>query len=82
MLMMGCLGASYVNIESTLVLTMSGGNVLNLPEMLDSILPGLLPFLFMIGGYVYLEKGKKATSIKLMLIYLAVVIIGVLLNIW
>lgn len=82
MMMMGCLGASYVNIEPTLVLEMSGGNVLDLPGLFDSILPGFVPFAFLIGGYVYLEKGKKATSIKLMLIYLVVIIIGVVLNVW
>lgn len=82
MMMMGCLGANYVNIQPTLVLELSGGNVLDLPGLFDSILPGLVPFLFLIGGYLYLEKGKKASSIKLMLIYLLVVIIGVLLNIW
>lgn len=82
MLMMGCLGASYVNIEATLVADLGGGNMLDIPGTLDSILPGLLPFLFLICGYLYLEKGKKASSIKLMLWYLAIVVVGVLINLW
>ncbi len=82
MLMMGCLGASYVSIAPTLVLTLTEGNTLDLPTTFDAILPGLLPFLFLILGYVYLDKHEKATSVKLMLWYLAVIIVGVLLTLW
>ena len=82
MLMMGCLGASYVTIAPSLVLEITEGNILDLPAAMDSILPGLVPFAFMIGGYFYLENGKNATSVKLMGWYLVIIIVGVLLSIW
>lgn len=82
MLMMGCLAANYVVIEPTLVLDMGGGNTLDIPGLVNSIVPGFTPFLFMVLGYFYLEKGKKASSMKLMLIYLAVIIVGVLVHLW
>lgn len=82
MLMMGCLGASYVSIAPTLVVEITEGNTLDLPATFDAILPGLVPFCFLMGGYMYLEKGKKATSIKLMLWYLVIIVAGVLLHVW
>lgn len=82
MMMMGCLGANYVTIAPTLVLEITSGNTLDLPATFDAILPGLVPFLFLILGYVYLEKSKKGSSAKLMLWFLAVIIVGVLLGIW
>ena len=82
MLMMGCLAANYVVIEPTLVLDMGGGNMLDIPGIVNSILPGFVPFVFLALGYLYLENGKKASSMKLMLIYLAIIVVGVLLSIW
>jgi PTS system mannose-specific IID component len=59
--MMGILAASYVKVNSSLVWSISGKKFA-LQSILDSILPGLLPLLTVLGVYVYFDKkGLKIT---------------------
>lgn len=68
--MMGVLAATYINVTSTLTWTMSG-KVFSLQQILDSILPGLLPFATVMLVYLFfLRKGVKMNQ---MLLYLIVI---------
>lgn len=72
--MMGILAANYVKVKSTLVWTMSGKKFV-LQDILNSILPGLLPLLTVLGVYKFFDKkGLKVTQALLGL----TVILGVL----
>lgn len=60
MFMLGCMASSYCKL--TLALTFANatlGTEYVLQNMLDSILPGLLPFLMLIFTYRYFDKGGK-----------------------
>lgn len=60
--MMGILAASYVKVNSSLVWTMSG-KTFKLQGILDSVLPGMLPLLTVLGVYRYFDKkGLKVTQ--------------------
>lgn len=60
--MMGILAASYVKVSSGLIWTISGKKF-QLQAILDSVLPGLLPLLTVLGVYTYFDKkGLKITS--------------------
>lgn len=60
--MMGILAASYIKVNSTLIWTISGKKF-ELQGILDSILPGLLPLLTVLGVYTYFDKkGLKITK--------------------
>ncbi|MDF2883011.1 MAG: system mannose/fructose/sorbose family transporter subunit [Clostridiaceae bacterium] len=60
--MMGILAASYVKVNSSLIWTISGKKF-ELQSILDSILPGLLPLLTVLGVYTYFDKkGLKITK--------------------
>ena len=74
--------STVILVFSLLGSRMGGGNMLDIPGIVNSILPGFVPFVFLALGYLYLENGKKASSMKLMLIYLAIIVVGVLLSIW
>ncbi|WP_213818906.1 PTS system mannose/fructose/sorbose family transporter subunit IID [Garciella nitratireducens] len=59
--MMGILAASYVKVSSSLKWTVSGKEFV-MQDILDSILPGLLPLATVLGMYWYFtKKGLKIT---------------------
>ncbi|MCI1859834.1 MAG: PTS system mannose/fructose/sorbose family transporter subunit IID [Sporolactobacillus sp.] len=59
--MMGILAGSYVKVSSALQFTLSGKKFV-LQDILDSILPGLLPLLTVLAIYIYFDrKGLKIT---------------------
>lgn len=72
--MMGILTASYVKVSSPLTWAISG-KVFKLQDILDSVLPGMLPFLAVVGTYVYFDKKGIKT---LRAIIGLVIIVGVL----
>ena len=72
--MMGILAASYVKVTSTLSWTISGKEFI-LQELLDKILPGVLPLVTVLGVYFYFSK--KGLQITRALVGLSV-ILGVL----
>ncbi|AYV68140.1 PTS mannose transporter subunit IID [Niallia circulans] len=53
--MMGILAGSYVKVSSSLSFTLSEKQFV-LQDILDSILPGLLPLLTVLGVYLYFDK--------------------------
>lgn len=53
--MMGVLAGNYITLESSLSITISGREFV-LQEILDGIIPGILPLLTVLGVYWYYEK--------------------------
>lgn len=54
--MMGALSATYVKITTPLKITTGGGNTIVIQEMLDKIVPALLPILVVFAIYFYIQK--------------------------
>lgn len=72
--MMGILAANYINVSSSLQFTISEKPFI-IQDVLDKILPGLLPLLVVCGLYFYfVKKGLKVTQALIGL----TVILGVL----
>ncbi|WP_196601849.1 PTS system mannose/fructose/sorbose family transporter subunit IID [Pectinatus frisingensis] len=72
--MMGILAASYVNVKTPLAFTISG-KAFVVQDLLDKILPGILPLITVLSVYVYFtKKGLKITQALLWL----TVVLGVL----
>lgn len=60
--MMGVLAASYVNVKTDLTWTISGKEFV-LQEILDKVMPGILPLATVMGVYWYFtKKGLKITQ--------------------
>lgn len=72
--MMGILAANYVKVTSSLTFTLSGKEFV-VQDILDSVMPGILP-LFTVSG-VYMYFSKKCLNVTRALIGLTV-ILGVL----
>ncbi|CAM3689127.1 PTS system mannose/fructose/sorbose family transporter subunit IID [Erysipelothrix urinaevulpis] len=78
--MMGILAGNYVKVSSSLAFTLSGKEFV-IQEILDSVLPGLLPLLVVSGVYYYFsKKGLNVTKalIGLTVILGALAFIGIL----
>ncbi|WP_187229552.1 PTS system mannose/fructose/sorbose family transporter subunit IID [Escherichia marmotae] len=56
LLMMGALSATYVKIKTPLHITTGGGNTIVLQDMLDKIVPNMLPLIAVLGIYFYIQK--------------------------
>ena len=79
LIMMGALTASFVNISSPMVFEVSGTTV-GVQEILDMIIPGVIPILVVFGIYYYMiKKGQKFNVILLVIV--AVSVVGSLLGI-
>lgn len=60
--MMGIIAGNYVSVKSSLQFTISGKEFI-LQNILDSVLPGLLPLVTVMGVYLYFsKKGLKVTK--------------------
>lgn len=78
--MMGILAGNYVKVSSALKFTISGRKFV-IQEILDQIVPGILPLLVVIGVYwFYVKKGLKVTQALLWLTLILIVLasIGIL----
>lgn len=73
--MMGVLTASYVSLQTTLSIP-TGDSTLMLQEVLDSVIPGLLPLAAVLAVY-YILRNKTQ---KFGLIAISVVVVSVLLS--
>lgn len=63
--MMGVLGASFVSVSTPLAWTISGKEFV-VQDILNTILPGVLPLLVIMGVYFYfLKKGMNITKVLL-----------------
>ena len=75
--MMGILAANYVKVSSTLKFTISGKEFI-FQELLDKVLPGILPLATVLGVYFfYLKKGLKVTIALVGLTIILAVLSGV-----
>lgn len=52
----GALSATYVKIKTPLHITTGGGNTIVLQDMLDKIVPNMLPLIAVLGIYFYIQK--------------------------
>lgn len=78
--MMGILASNYVKVSSSLKWVISGKEFV-LQDILNSVLPGLLPLVTVMGVYLYFDKkGLKITKalVGLSVILAALALIGIL----
>ncbi|WPC08156.1 PTS system mannose/fructose/sorbose family transporter subunit IID [Globicatella sp. PHS-GS-PNBC-21-1553] len=77
MFMMGILAANYVKVSSSLAFNISGRDFV-IQELLDKILPGILPLATVMFVYFYYQKkGLKVTNILLILTAILVVLAAI-----
>lgn len=79
--MMGALSASYIKIATPFKLSILEGQPMVMQEVLDSIVPGLLPMLAVFGIYIYLKrKGPRYNIILTTIIVISVLssLLGIL----
>lgn len=74
--MMGGLAASYVNVSTPLVLNTGNVNLSVQADVLDKIVPGLLPLLTVTGVYILIDKIKRNYSLAVLIILAAGLILG------
>ena len=71
--MMGALSASYINITTPLELTISGSTIV-LQDILNSVIPGLLPLCAVFGMYYFLtKKGPRYNAILIFVVIFSIV---------
>ncbi|MEG0165996.1 PTS system mannose/fructose/sorbose family transporter subunit IID [Anaerorhabdus sp.] len=78
--MMGILAANYVKVTSAMTFTLSGKEFI-IQDLLNKILPGILPLATVMGVYFYfVKKGLKVTKalVWLTIILAALAIVGIL----
>lgn len=79
LLVMGALSASYISVSTPLKYT-SGEMVLSLQEILDKVMPGMLPLLTVVMVWYLLAK-KKKSPLWVMGFIFVIALIGVVLGI-
>lgn len=70
--MIGCLSASYVKLQTVIEFS-SGSEQVTLQSILDGILPNMLPFIVVMGMYLYITK-RGPKFIRLMLYTMAIAV--------
>jgi mannose/fructose/N-acetylgalactosamine-specific phosphotransferase system component IID len=75
--MMGGLSASLINVTTPLAINANGIQMSVQTDILDKLLPGLLPLLTVSGIYIYLTKAKNANYLKAVMF---IFIIGITLG--
>jgi len=81
LIMMGALTASYVNITTPYVLSVAGGADVVVQEILDMMLPGLLPLVAVFSIYFFLsKKGPKYNVILISVVVFSLItsLLGIL----
>jgi len=74
LIMMGALTASYVTITTPFVLAVSGGADVVMQDILDMVLPGLLPLIAVFGMYWFLtKKGPRYNIILISVVIFSLV---------
>lgn len=74
LIMMGGLAANYVKLGTPLKLSFLQGSVVDVQQILDSVVPGLLPLAAVFAIYAFLlKKGPRYTAILLSIIAISVV---------
>jgi D-glucosaminate-specific PTS system IID component len=81
LIMMGALSASYVKISTPLQITALKGSTIVVQDILNQVVPGLLPLAAVFGIYYYLtKKGPRYTTILVTVVIFSLVtsILGIL----
>lgn len=81
LVMMGALTASYVKISTPFVLNVSDGTSIVFQDILNQIVPGLLPLAAVFGIYYYLtKKGPRYNTILISVVVFSIVtsLLGIL----
>lgn len=79
--MMGALSASYVKLSIPIKIKLSNANPIVIQELLDQILPGMLPLLVIAAIYLYFMK--KGQSYNLVIgVIIAVSLVGSLIGLF
>lgn len=74
LIMMGALSSSYVTITTPLTFTMAAGNTLVIQDILDAVIPNVLPLFAVFGIYFYMQKkGPRYNRILLAIIVVSVI---------
>lgn len=79
--MMGALSSSYVKLSTPLKFTVGAGKTIEVQQVLDSILPGLLPLLC-IFGIVWYFKNKKQNYFLLIIFIIVCSMLGCLVGLF
>lgn len=66
--MMGALSSAYVKVQTPLIFEISNADPIVLQDILDNIIPGLLPLLAIFGIYFYFKKKNTNYTIVLFII--------------
>lgn len=75
--MIGCLSASYVKVSTVLQFADGAGGMTSVQSIIDGILPGLLPFLVVMGMYLYITKrGAKFMNLIIYVMVIAIALTG------
>lgn len=75
LMMMGALSAGYVSLTTTAGFQLSNSDPILLQNILDGIMPGLLPFALITGIYFYMKKkGQKYGGILILIIVASIVL--------
>ena len=81
LIMMGALSASYVKLSIPIKIKLSNANPIVIQELLDQILPGMLPLLVIAAIYLYFMK--KGQSYNLVIgVIIAVSLVGSLIGLF
>lgn len=81
LLMMGALSASFVKLSTPLVISTQAGTQIVLQEMIDKVVPNLLPILVVFGVYQYItKKGPHFVRVLLGIVAMSLILsfVGVL----
>ena len=81
MFMMGALSSSYVKLSTPLSFQMENADPIVVQDLLDSIIPGILPLAAVFGIYFYLSKGGQKYS-ALVWVLLIISILGSVLGVF
>lgn len=81
MFMMGALSSSYVKVTTPLSFSIeNSANAIVVQDILDKILPGMLPLAAVFGIYIYISRGGRKYS-QLVWVLFAIAVVGSLLGI-
>ena len=70
----GCMIATMINFTTTITLNMGNHQTLAIQSIFDEIAPKLLPLLLAFGCFALIRKGKKNTTVMLLLFLLGFVL--------
>lgn len=76
--MMGGLAATYINITTPVVISSGLEGISLQTEILDAILPGIIPLLIVSGVYLYLEKVNRNFTHAMLIIIVLGILLGAL----